>query len=224
MRGDTRRPRVRHGGRDRVLALLLLVTWALTACTQPRSPSEVSEQFWRAVLSGDPAALEPYVLARDRALLDGGDTLLPVAGFTLGRVVIDADDASVQTGLTLAGDTPVTLEIDTVLRREDDAWRVDYRETVDAVRRRGELAQVIGRIGALGEALERGVEQSMDEMRRVLPAIENELSRIERELQQQVPALRERFESFARELEKSLERAPPESAPPPPPPEGTIAL
>ncbi|MEQ8661378.1 MAG: hypothetical protein RLW62_11210, partial [Gammaproteobacteria bacterium] len=185
-------------------ALLVVVTAALGGCTQPLSPSQVSERFWRAVVAGEPAKLERYVLARDRAQLADSATLLPVAGYTLGRVVIEAERATVQTTLTLAGDTPVTLDIDTALQREGDAWHVDYQATVDAVSRQGDLARVIGQIGALGEVIERGVEHSMAEMRRVVPAIERELSRLERELEQQVPALRERFESFARELEESF--------------------
>lgn len=197
----------------------------LGACTPPLTPTQVADRFWRAVVAEHPAKLERYVLARDRALLNGEPALLPVANFTLGRVLIDGEQASVATTITLAGDTPVTLELDTALVREQETWRVDYRRTAEALSARSDLARVIGQIGALGETLRQGVEQSVDDMRKALPVIERELSRIEDELRQQVPALRERFESFARELEEALKTPPPEREPAPQPPaEGTIAL
>ena len=205
--------------------LLPCLATLLGACTSPLTPTQVTDRFWRAVVSEHPAKLERYVLARDRALLNGEQALLPVASYALGRVLIDGEQASVATTITLAGDTPVTLELDTALVREQEAWRVDYRRTAEALSARSDLARVIGQIGALGDTLRQGVEQSVDDMRKALPVIERELSRIEDKLRQQVPALRERFEDFARELEEALKTPPSEREPAPEPStEGTIAL
>jgi hypothetical protein len=204
---------------------LLCLAAVLAACTPPLTPTQVTDRFWRAVVSEHPAKLERYVLPRDHALLNEDTTLLPVASYALGRVLIDGDQATVATTITLAGDTPVTLELDTALVREQETWLVDYRRTADALSAQSDLAQVIGQIGALGQTLRQGVEQSVDEMRKALPMIERELSRIEDKLRQEVPALRERFERFARELEEALETPPPQREPvPEPPAEGTIAL
>ena len=206
-------------------SLILALAVLLTACTPPLTPTQVSDRFWRAVVSEHPAKLERYVLARDRTLLNEDTTLLPVASYTLGRVLIDGEQASVATTITLAGDTPVTLELDTALAREQEAWRVDYRRTADALSAQSDLARVIGQIGALGDTLRQGVEQSVEDMRKALPVIERELSRIEDKLRQQVPALRERFDRFARELEEALQAPPSErEADPEPATDGTIAL
>ena len=215
----------------RIPGLLLLVACAvLGACSEPLPPQDVADRFWRAVVAQQPATIARYVVARDRALLDQDSSILPISAYELGRIVIDDARASVSTQVTLDGDTPVTLGIETRLIEEEAGWRVDYQETVAALSAQGDLARVIEKIGAIGETVRRGVEQSADEMKRALPTIERELSRLEAEISQRVPELRSRLEAFAKSIEDALRRAPPAMEQPAPSPEpmpdpnATIAL
>lgn len=200
----------------------------LQACAEPLGPQEVADRFWRAVVTQHPGKIKRYVLARQRAALDGEPELLAIAEYGLGRAIIDGDRASIETRVVLAGDTPVPVTIDTRLEREDETWRVDYESTVDEISRQGDLARVIEQIGVIGNALKDGVEQSVDEMSRALPALEQELSRLESEIRQRMPELREKVEDFARRLEDALRSPPPDRPrePPAAPPaaDDTIAL
>lgn len=212
-----------------------MVAWVVTAmlvaaCARDLQPQEVADRFWRAVVAGQPAKTRRYVTAEARERAGSSEDLLPVAGYALGRIVIDGERAAVATHVTLAGDQPVTLDMDTVLVREDGRWRVDYEATVAEISSRSELARLMQQIGKLGETLEDGVRQSVEDMKQVLPAIQGELERFESDIRQRVPSLREKLEAFSRELERAL-RQPPPAAPPasPTPPAstnepGTIAL
>ncbi|MEX2481821.1 MAG: hypothetical protein WD928_13265 [Gammaproteobacteria bacterium] len=208
-------------------ALPLMLGIFLAACAAPLTPEQVTDRFWRAVVAQQPMKIARYVTARDRARLDRDSEILPVENYELGRIVIDGSTANVTTRVTLAGDTPVTIAVDTRLVQEESAWLVDYQTTVENLSAQGELARVIAQIGAIGETVQRGIDQSAEDMKKALPAIERELARIEEAIRQRVPELRSRLEAFAKQLEEALKRPPTDDAPPEsvePPPEGTIAL
>lgn len=207
--------------------LPLMLGFLLSACAEPLGPEQVADRFWRAVVAQQPMKIARHVTARDRARLDQSSEILPVAAYEFGRIVIDGTTAMVSTRVTLAGDTPVTLAIDTRLVQEESIWLVDYQTTMENLSAQGELARVIAQIGAIGETVQRGVDQSVEEMRKALPAVERELARIEEAIRQRVPELRSRLEAFANQLEEALKKPPPDSPPRDPveqPPEGTIAL
>lgn len=192
----------------------VLATMTLLGCSQSLTPSDVAERFWRAVVAGQPAKMRRYVRQADRQQLDQNAEILPVATYSFGRVLIDGDNASIETRIVLDSDTPVPLNIETRLVREDELWRVDYETTVNEISAQSDLANVIGKIGAIGESLKRGIEQSVDEMNQALPAIEQELSRLESEIKQAMPELRDKLEAFSRKLEEAL-KMPPRQTPVP---------
>jgi hypothetical protein len=201
--------------------LLLAFCVVLGACTEPLPPQDIADRFWRAVVAQQPATIARYVVARDRAQIDQDSSILPISAYELGRIVIEGTRASVATQVTLDGDTPLTLGIETRLVKEEAGWRVDYQETVAALSAQGDLARVIEKLGAIGETVRRGVEQSAEEMKRALPTIERELSRLEAEISQRVPELRDRLDAFAKSLEEALKRPPPAADGPAPTPEST---
>lgn len=208
--------------------LLSLLGLLAGGCAQELPPQEVADRFWRAVVTGHPGKIRRYVLRQQRDTLANDAEILPVSTFTLGRIVIDGERATIDTRIILESDSPVPLTIPTQLVQEQQQWRVDYDATVNAISSQSELARVIGKIGALGDSLQQGIEQSVDEMKQALPVIEQELARLEGRIKQAMPELREKLETFAKRLEESLEES--LQAPPPPPPqapppaEGTIAL
>jgi hypothetical protein len=204
---------------------VLMAIVLLGGCVKPLAPQDVADRFWRAIVADQPAKTRRYVLTRDRDQVGQADAVLPISRYTLGRIVIDGESANVATEITLDGDQPVTLTIDTVMSREDGQWRIDYQATVAEISTRGELARIIQQIGNIGETLKQGVEQSVDEMKRALPDIESELRRLEGEIKQRVPELREKLEAFSRSLEDAIKQPPPATPPAAPTDrDGPIAL
>ncbi|GEM_PF-1377855 len=213
------KPAVRLRGLFGILALGTL----LAGCAQQLTPQDVADRFWRAVVTGHPAKIRRYVLAEDRELLEAGAELLPITAFKLGRVVIDGDAASIETDLTIDGDPPLEIKIETRLQRDNQRWLVNYAAATEQFSVQSNLSEIIGKIGAMGEALQNGIEESVDEFNQSLPAIEKELGRIESEIKQHIPELREKLEMFSRQIEQALKSPPPET-PPEPVPDGAIAL
>ncbi len=199
-----------------IVALPLLAMCA--GCARPLPPQDVADRFWRSVMTQHPAKIRRYVREQDRAALKDDPEIMPISEFELGRTVIDGESATIETRITLDADKPVPLNIDTVLVREGERWRIDYAATIDDISTQSQLAQVIDQIEAFGGALKDGIDKSVEEMKKVLPQIERQLSRIEEEIKQGVPELRERLEEFSKSIEESL-KAPPEEQGIPAPPE-----
>jgi len=202
-----------------VLAGLLVIT-GLGGCQPPSAPDEVARAFWVAVQARDAAAVEAL---SDAPTTGRADTLLPVDGVRLGRTVIDGDRAEVETSIRLGGDDPMTVPLTTYLIRRDGAWKVDYADTVAAIRESGRLGGVLGQLRDFSRQFSGEVDRSLDELEQALPRIEREVRGIEELFRSQVPELRERIEEFARALDRALKRPPADRPREPPPrqaPEG----
>jgi len=195
------------------LAALVLLTGA---CAQNLSPQEVAAKFWEAIKANDPTAVKRYVTAADALEIESLDEVLPISKTELKRIVIDGNEASIDTTVTIAGDNPLDFPLKTHLVREGEAWKVDYSKTISAVANAGKLAAVIEKVHEFGDVLQQGIEQSVEELEQTLPQIEQELSRIEAQIKQHVPELRRKLENFTQELEEALKRPPqPETEPAP---------
>lgn len=183
----------------------------LVSCAPPPGPEETAARFWRAVMAGQSDTLRKLVRDADRELLDDGRSVLPIRSFTLGRLVVEGDHAELTTHLSVAGEAPVNLDVTTVLVRIGREWRVDYAPSVRDISRDGELAKIIEHIRQLAARAGSGLNRSLDELKDALPALENELSNIEKGIRTQVPELRKRLE----ELSRQLRDGPVKSEPPP---------
>lgn len=207
-------PGRRAGLLGRALAPLALLL-ALVGCEPEVPPQTVAEHFWRAVIAADRAAMTREVRAADRDDVQNDAALLPVERFTLGKVVIDGAAASIDTELTLGGETPMDLAVVTVLVKESDRWRVDYPATINRLRNDGGLAHLLGRLRGLGRELGDGLDRSMGDLQRAIPELESELERLEQDLRGKLPALRRQLEDLTRGLERAPEpRQPSPDAPP----------
>lgn len=202
---------------SRALGVLILIL-ALVGCEPEVPPQTVAEQFWRAAVAADREALAREVRAADRELVLADAALLPVERFVFGKVVIDGKRASIDTELTLGGESPMSLAVVTVLVNESERWRVDYAATVSKLRGDGGLAHLLGRLRGLGRELGDGFDRSVGELERALPELEAELQRLEQDLRGKLPALRRQLE----DLTRGLERAPHPQPPPPDAPPDTV--
>ena len=191
------------------IAVLVLIAASLAACAAKPGPADVAAAFWNAIEAGNTRAVKRHVTAADAALLENLDDVLPISNAELSRIVIDGEKASVDTTVTVDGDKPLDFPLKTHLVLEGDDWKVDYRRTIDAVASAGKLAAMLSKVHEFGDALQEGIERSVDELEQALPKIEQELSRFEQQMKQRMPELRERLEEFTRELEEAIKRPPP---------------
>lgn len=178
-------------GKSPALAGLFFIL-ALASCQSPETPDQVALKFWQAMAANDLASAEQYTTSESRPLLQSPEQKFQGASFAIGQIVIDNDQARVETEARQANDKTTTFT--TFLVKEEQQWRVDYRRT------RYSLSEDIfnglfDSLKNIGENLNKQLEQQM-------PEIEKEMESFGQELKKQLDSLGE-------ELEKSF----------PPPPE-----
>ncbi len=170
----------------------------LLSCQSQKSPDEITLLFWQAVAANDPSGAEQYTSKDSQGLLRSGDQPFQGADFAIGQIVIDDNQARVETEARLA-DGSVT-DFSTFLTKEDGQWQVDYRRT-----RYGLSANIFNglfdSLKNIGENLNKQLEQQM-------PMLQQEVEAFGREMKKQLDQL-------GKELEKSLKS--PEKQPAPEP-------
>jgi len=187
---------------------LFLLAAILGGCGSPSTPLDVATEFWAAIEAGDTRAVKRRITTAEAGALESLDDVLPISASKLTKIVIDGNVASVDTTVTVEGDKPLDFPLKTYLVLEQETWKVDYARTIDAVGNAGKLAAVIAKVHEFGDALQEGIERSVEELEHTLPQIEQELSRIEGQIKQHVPELRKRLEQFTKELENAMKRPP----------------
>jgi len=202
------------------LPLLLLVLLA-GGCVNALPPQDVADRYWRAVVTHHPDKLKRYVCAADQALLADAAAVPPVARYELGKTVIEDSRARIDTRVVLDGPEALEVPLTTQLLRENDLWCVEHQATVSAITRNRELAEVMRQLEQIGETLKQGIDRSVDDLKNVLPRVEEEISRFESEFKQRLPELREKVEQFRKRFEEALKQKPVQ---PPPPADGTIEI
>ena len=71
------------------------------------------------------------------------EDILSVSEVSYGKIIIDGDHSEIETSLTIDSDNPETVSIDTLLVRENEKWKVDYHQTMDAIGTGEQLSQIL---------------------------------------------------------------------------------
>lgn len=138
------------------------------------SPAKVAEGFMTSALSGDPAALQPYVTAKAWEKMGGaagagamgGDFPKP-ENYTVGAEVINGDTAQVPVQVTQFG---MTVSQDLLLRKESAGWRVyamrvapmpGMNMTIDFENPEAMVNEMQKMMGNMPPELMQGVEEAM---------------------------------------------------------------
>lgn len=183
---------------------VILLPLALNGCAASLSPIEVSERFWTAVQHGNTGVVRKYVTSESMNRNDLTEDILPLDSFSLGKTVIDGQQAWVDTTVVISADKPFSLPLKTILLQENEQWKVDYDATVASVSRGSDVARIIGSIASISEQFASELDRSLAEIQKSLPEVQKELERIEKDIKEKLPELRRRMEEFMRQLEEAL--------------------
>jgi hypothetical protein len=133
--------------------LFLLVAVALVAgCSSKASnnPKEVAERFWSYSQSGDIEKAKEYATKGSASTLKDEDKEKPKGEFKLGEPEIEGDKAIIPT--TIADDD-FTMQLSTVLVKEDKKWKVDVNKTM--------MSMMGGAMGQMMKAMGEGMGAMM---------------------------------------------------------------
>jgi len=175
----------------------------LMACA-PTTPQDVTHDYWQAMIEDDADTVTRLSTLVSRAAYDGYDQNWQGVSFSLGRTVIDQQQATVDvklTGLAVADDKERTVT--THLVQADDQWRVDYYATYDAFNDRPIVDQVIGTLSGLSDRLTSNWSRYSTQAARDLALLAQELRQKADDLNQK---LEPEIERYAQTLQQAMER------------------
>lgn len=190
-----------------ILRLMLLVgmTATLTACFGPKTPQEVTQAFWEAVVSGDTKDVVEYSTLADAKLYDG--FAKEWAGFqpSWGKVIIEGNEASVVSEFSSPANSGMEdRKFVTYLVQRSEAWKVDYDRTGVEVRG-GALTNLFGKLSQLGDDLSKQLQMSANDFNAEMERMSQELETMSEEFGQQASDSIERYAEELRESLKELE-------------------
>ena len=187
------------------ITVCIFFTLLFSGCMADLTPIEVSERFWTAVQNKDAGEIKKYISTKTIDKNDLTDNILPLEEISLGRTVIDADQAWVDTTVIIAGDDPFTLPFKTVLLKDKNQWKVDYDATVISISEDSAVARVMGSIADISGQFAKDLDRSLEEIQKAIPEVQKEIEIIEENVRHHLPELKQKVEEFMRQLEEALE-------------------
>ena len=165
--------------------LLLIVSLALTACNHIDSPSDISEQFWKAVQDRDMEAAKQVSTwdTVDYLKYLNTDKLHPER-FELGDQMIGETRAEVATVLYTSklGKSGIKLPGVTVLVKTDQGWRVNVKKSMTSVVKYS-ANNVFDQLNGLMQEGIKGLDESFSEaMNELGSTLEESAEELKREL------------------------------------------
>jgi len=160
-----------------LLAALASSSLLLSACGGAQSPEEVSQAFWQSVIEGDAADANDYSTLIEDAGFDGYQRQWQGVAVAWGRVVIDGNEATVDTTFKGLPERDEPLETTTYLVQKDGEWLVDYFRTGEALNDGPLWGDVVNQLEALGKDLQTELARHSDDLAREFETLTEELRR-----------------------------------------------
>lgn len=162
--------------RKKYLLAALVSSSLLTACGGPQSPQEVSRAFWQAVVEQDAGEANEYSTLIEDAGFDGYQRDWQGVEVEWGRVVINGNQATVDTTFQGLSGRERPLETTTYLVQKDEQWLVDYYRTGEALNDGPLWGDVVNQLEALGKDLQSQLTRHSNDLAREFEALREELS------------------------------------------------
>lgn len=183
------------------LIVLLGALALLPACIGPKTPQEVTQAFWEAVIDNNAKDAVTYSTLTDTKYYDGFSREWRGYQISMEKVVIEGNKASVDTLLESPPNSGAdNHKIVTYLVQRNDEWLVDYTRTSESVHG-GALGALFGSLSRMGDDLSHQLQSSADNFKSDMERMSKELEEMSSSLSQQAS---ESIERYAEELNKSI--------------------
>jgi division protein CdvB (Snf7/Vps24/ESCRT-III family) len=193
------------------LSVLICLVLLLSACFGPKTPQDVTQAFWKAVLNNNAKNAVEYSTLTDPKYYDSFSK--DWIGFqpSFGKVTIEERVASVVSefaGPANSGQENRSFTTYLVLHNEE--WKVDYDRTKNSIIG-GALGDLFSKLNRLGDDISRQFESSADSFKLEMDRMGKELEQMSDSLGQQASKSLEKYAELLRnsikELEESINRA-----------------
>jgi len=183
-----------------VLGLLCPVL-LLSACVAQKTPQEVAQAFWESVIRNDTKKAVKYSTLADAHQYDGFSRNWSNFRLSLGRVVIDGDEANIVSKFTRPDNSSTqSREFVTFLVLQNDEWIVDYFRTGKALRG-GALANLFEQIDQLGNEISEQLRASSRDFSEEMERMNEQFAELSGTITQQAS---ESLRSYGKQLRRNI--------------------
>lgn len=190
---------------------LLFATLILSGCFSPKSPQDVTREFWEAVITQNVNNVIKYSTLVDASSYDSFNEKWDGYQLVLGKIVIDANQANVETKFSkIDNNNENQRKLNTYLIKQDDEWKVDYVHTAKSMN--GDVfGQFLGQLDVLGKKLSDTLKDSSNKFSIEMKRLEDELKIFAQSTSDEANKIIEQhgaeLKKSIEELAKSIERA-----------------
>lgn len=194
-----------------VRLILSCLVLTLAACMGPRTPQEVNEAFWKAVINDHPAVVVKYSTLVDEKQYDAFSREWANYRPSWGKVTIDGERASVESTFNKSdGGGGDRRRFTSHLVQRNGSWFVDYQRTAEEVS--GNIfSTLMHKLNEAGKDISVQLESAAGELDSDLARLGAELEKFTADLDREMAAKIEKFGEDLRdgikELEESINRA-----------------
>lgn len=185
--------------RTRVFALICSAL-LLSACVQEGTPQDVTQAFWDAVVVNDAKGAVKHSTLADASQYDAFGRDWQGLTPSLGKIVIEGDQASVATMLAGPDDSSHS-QVDTYLVREGGEWKVDYARTGTQLGG-GPLGALVGHLEKNGSSITEQLKGASDDFAVSMERMGEQLEEAANEIGEQAS---EDIAKYGDDLRKSIE-------------------
>ena len=154
---------------------LLLTTLLLSGCFGPEAPQDVAREFWKAVITHEVDDVIEYSTLVDTKSYDSFNKKWEGYQAVMGKIVIDGNQAEVETKLSRINDTGENHQkLSTYLVKQNDQWKVDYVRTAKSLND-DVFGNFLGQLDQLGKKLSDSLIASSEKFSIEMQRLENEL-------------------------------------------------
>lgn len=168
------------------LLLVFLTIAGIQACAQQATPEEVAQSFWDAVISNDKDVMQKHVVKgslENPSLLDNSDKML--SAVEMGEALIKDGKATIETILiNNQGDKETRLPLTTSLQLEDEQWKVNGQESINALvatsmnLMMSNMTQDLSAMGQqLNDSISTGLQEFLSAFNKEIPTLKQELEK-----------------------------------------------
>jgi len=171
----------------------------LSACITQKTPQDVAQAFWESVIRNDTKNAVKYSTLTDARQYDGFSRNWSNFRLSLGRVVIDADEANIVSEFSRPDNSGAqSRKFVTFLVRHNEQWIVDYFRTGRAMRG--------GALAILFEQLDQFGNEISEELRASSKDISEEMERMNEQFAELSGTITQQASESLRKYGKQLRR------------------
>ncbi|MCC7212852.1 MAG: hypothetical protein E3K40_01240 [Candidatus Brocadia sp.] len=188
-----------------VCVYLFSLTLTLTSgCRVDKPPQEVAQCFWEAMKVQDIENGRGYATTSTRILIDPSNEQFKDAAVTFGKIIIDGDLATIDTTVRLPKHgTETTLPIQTILKKEDGEWRVDYAETKKTIMEDDSFSEIAKNLQELGGKLSERMDEALGEIKQKFPEYKEKMEKMGEVASKKMD---EALQRYVAEIKKGIEK------------------